>query len=219
MLIHRLKVAKFLSFGPDGVDLPMEPLNVLIGPNGSGKSNFLEAIALLKDAPRVITDHIAREGGVRGWIWKGPQAPDSFTLEAHVGYPPGVIRHAITLADRNGRPEVTDEQIESCGTRTLRQARLRAYYRPPRSKEIESYLLEQSPNAHAPGSVVAHVHEDTIHYRRDYLPTESLDFESYSKRSCALAAEPGLPTNSALSELVVWSVGRVTHGGGRPRTL
>ena len=50
MLIHRLKVARFLSFGPEGVDLPMAPLNVLIGPNGSGKSNFLEAIALLKDA-------------------------------------------------------------------------------------------------------------------------------------------------------------------------
>ena len=104
MLIHRLKVTRFLSFGPDGVDLPMEPLNVLIGPNGSGKSNFLEAIALLKDAPRVISDHIAREGGVRGWIWKGPQAPDSFTIEAHVGYPSGVIRHAMTLADRIRTP-------------------------------------------------------------------------------------------------------------------
>ena len=180
MLIHRLKVARFLSFGPEGVDLPMAPLNVLIGPNGSGKSNFLEAIALLKDAPRmikdaprVISDHIAREGGVRGWIWKGPQAPDSFTIEAHVGYPSGVIRHAMTLADRNGRPEVTDEQIEFCGTRADTSA-ARAYYRPPRGKEIESYLLEHSPNPHAPGSVVAHVREDTVHFRRDYLPTESL---------------------------------------------
>ena len=43
MLIHRLKVSGLLSFGPNGVDLPMQPLNVLIGPNGSGKSNFLEA--------------------------------------------------------------------------------------------------------------------------------------------------------------------------------
>ena len=45
MLIHRLKVPGLLSFGPNGVDLPMEPLNVLIGPNGSGKSNFLEVMA------------------------------------------------------------------------------------------------------------------------------------------------------------------------------
>ena len=44
MLIHRLKLSGLLSFGPEGVDLAMEPLKVLIGPDGSGKSNFLEAI-------------------------------------------------------------------------------------------------------------------------------------------------------------------------------
>ena len=46
MLIHRFKVPGLLSFGPQGIDLPMEPPNVLIGPNGSGKSNFLEAVAI-----------------------------------------------------------------------------------------------------------------------------------------------------------------------------
>ena len=30
-----------LSFGPDGIDLELGPLNVLIGPNGSGKSNLV----------------------------------------------------------------------------------------------------------------------------------------------------------------------------------
>ena len=35
MLIRRLKVSGLLSFGPRGVDLPMEALNVLIGANGS----------------------------------------------------------------------------------------------------------------------------------------------------------------------------------------
>ena len=47
MLIRRLEISGMLSFGPKGIDLPMEPLNVLIGPNGSGKSNFIEALALL----------------------------------------------------------------------------------------------------------------------------------------------------------------------------
>ena len=59
MLIHRLKVPGLLSFGPNGVDLPMEPLNVLIGPNGSGKSNFLEVMALLRAAPRGIAEPIS----------------------------------------------------------------------------------------------------------------------------------------------------------------
>ena len=48
MMIHRLKVSGLLSFGPQGIDLPMEPLNVLIGPNGSGKSNLLEVLTLLR---------------------------------------------------------------------------------------------------------------------------------------------------------------------------
>ena len=39
-LFHRLKLSGLLSFGPDGVDLPMQRLSVLIGPNGSGKSNL-----------------------------------------------------------------------------------------------------------------------------------------------------------------------------------
>ena len=38
MLFHTLKLSGLLSFGPDGIALPMKPLNVLIGPNGSGKS-------------------------------------------------------------------------------------------------------------------------------------------------------------------------------------
>ena len=36
MLIRRLKVSGLLSFGPEGIDLPMEPLNVLIGPKPAG---------------------------------------------------------------------------------------------------------------------------------------------------------------------------------------
>ncbi|MDE0448831.1 MAG: AAA family ATPase [Spirochaetaceae bacterium] len=44
-------MAGLLSFGPEGIDLPLQPLNVLIGPNGSGKSNLLEVLALLRASP------------------------------------------------------------------------------------------------------------------------------------------------------------------------
>ena len=135
MLIHRLKIAGLLSFGPTGIDLPMEPLNVLIGPNGSGKSNFLEAIALLKAAPSGITDPISRMGGVRSWLWRGPNALDSFTLEASVECQPGgLIRHSLTLGDRNDRPEVIDEQVEPSGAYVDPLPPL-SYYRPSRKEE------------------------------------------------------------------------------------
>ena len=58
MLLHRLKVSGMLSFGPKGLDLALEPLNVLIGPNGSGKSNLLEAIGLLRSAPSDFAEPI-----------------------------------------------------------------------------------------------------------------------------------------------------------------
>ena len=73
-LFHKLKLSGLLSFGPDGIDLPMERLNVLIGPNGSGKSNLLEAVSLLQAAPRGIAEPISRTGGVREWTWKGADA-------------------------------------------------------------------------------------------------------------------------------------------------
>ena len=135
MLLHRLRVSGLLSFGPKGIDLPMEPLNVLIGPNGSGKSNFLEAMALLQAAPRDISEPISRMGGVREWLWKGPEALESFTLEAFIGYPPGgLIRHSMTLADRNGRPDVIDERLEPSEAHANERAAL-SYYRPPQDEE------------------------------------------------------------------------------------
>lgn len=42
MLIHRLDARGLLSFGPQGINLDLRPLNVLIGPSGSGKSNLLD---------------------------------------------------------------------------------------------------------------------------------------------------------------------------------
>ena len=113
MLFHRLKFSGLLSFGPAGIDLPMEPLNVLIGPNGSGKSNLLEAISLFQAAPRGISEPISRIGGVREWLWKGPTMPHSIALEVMVDYPKGgTLRHTLALVEQGGRSIVSDEQVE-----------------------------------------------------------------------------------------------------------
>ena len=134
-MMHKLKVAGLLSFGPDGVDLPLEPLNVLVGPNGSGKSNFLEAISLLKAAPSGVTEPISRTGGVRSLLWHGPNVMDSFTLEASVECQPGgLVRHSLTLGDRNDRPEVIYEHVEPSGAYVDPPPPL-SYYRPSRKEE------------------------------------------------------------------------------------
>jgi ABC-type cobalamin/Fe3+-siderophores transport system ATPase subunit len=44
MLIKNIKVSGLLSFGPVGIDLPLNNLNLFIGPNGSGKTTLFRAI-------------------------------------------------------------------------------------------------------------------------------------------------------------------------------
>ena len=113
MLIRRLTVTGLLSFGPQGIDLPMEPLTVLIGPNGSGKSNLLEVMTLLRSAPRSLAEPIGRRGGVREWLWKGDASPGLATLDIVVERPKGEnrIRHKLAFRDEGGRLDVTGEEI------------------------------------------------------------------------------------------------------------
>jgi len=114
MLIRHLKVSGLLSFGPQGIDLPMGDLNVLIGPNGSGKSNLLEVLALLKAAPTNLSMPVKAMGGIREWLWKGRPAVEEATLEAFVNAPDDAqpLQHSLTIADHGGRLEVVDERIQ-----------------------------------------------------------------------------------------------------------
>ena len=115
MLIRRLKISGMLSFGPQGIDLPMEPLNVLIGPNGSGKSNFIEALALLQAAPRDLSAPVRQMGGISEWLWKGDDAPGVAVVDAVVGYVDGKtsLRHVLEINQHGERFAVRDERIEN----------------------------------------------------------------------------------------------------------
>ena len=114
-LLQRLKISGMLSFGPEGIDLPMEPLNVLIGPNGSGKSNFIEALALLQAAPRDLSAPVRRMGGISEWLWKGDGTSDTAVVDAVVGYPTGSmpLRHELVIGRHGESFEVRYETIEN----------------------------------------------------------------------------------------------------------
>jgi predicted ATPase len=115
VLIRRLKVSGLLSFGPNGIDLPLQRLNVLIGPNGSGKSNLLEVLSLLKASPTNVSAPVKEVGGISEWLWKGPGSRREASIDAVVAYPQGQqpVRHVLRIVDHGGRFEVADERIEN----------------------------------------------------------------------------------------------------------
>lgn len=70
--LRSIELKNILSYGPEGVKLELEPLNVLIGPNASGKSNLFQVLRLLHAAPRDIKGPPRWDGsGIAEWMWKG----------------------------------------------------------------------------------------------------------------------------------------------------
>jgi predicted ATPase len=114
VLIHRLQVSGLLSFGPNGIDLPLRDLNVLIGPNGSGKSNLLEILGLLRGSTGSIADLMRSTGGVSEWLWKGKKPGRLASICAHVEDANGnrPIRHLLQVIESGGLAAVVNERIE-----------------------------------------------------------------------------------------------------------
>lgn len=111
--IQQLQLNNILSFGPNGISLDLLPLNVLIGPNGSGKSNFMEAVALMRAAPRDYREVVRRGGGVREWLWKG--APEeSGRMAWVVANPVGSLplRHDLAFQAVGQNFELVQERVE-----------------------------------------------------------------------------------------------------------
>ncbi|HUT47022.1 MAG TPA: AAA family ATPase [Sedimentisphaerales bacterium] len=113
-LLVELVLRNLLSFGPDTKPIPLRSLNVLIGPNGSGKSNLLEAISLLRSAPKDLSAPVKEAGGVSDWLWKGARSATA-TIEAVIRYPEQQmpIRHSFSFVEHGKRFEVIGERIEN----------------------------------------------------------------------------------------------------------
>ncbi len=112
--LRRIRASNLLSFGPEGIDLEMSNLNVLIGPNGSGKTNLFEIIRLLQAAPSDLSEPVRTGGGISDWIWRG-QPKSSAKVEAIVHNPGGYqpLRHVIEFRESGRRFTLEDERIEN----------------------------------------------------------------------------------------------------------
>jgi predicted ATPase len=116
--IRTMRLQNFLSYGGEGEEIELQPLNVLIGPNASGKSNLIEAIGLLKATPIDLTVPIRKGGGIREWLWKGSKETPIGEIEVTVDYPKGKMplsyRLGFTIVSQ--RMEIVDEVIRNDDT-------------------------------------------------------------------------------------------------------
>ena len=111
--LKSVSAKNILSFGPDGMELELRPLNVLIGANGSGKSNLLELLNLLRAAPTDLSAPTRTGNGASDWIWRGD--PDgTASVEAVIENPVGnqPLRHAIEFRESDGQFALTKERVE-----------------------------------------------------------------------------------------------------------
>ena len=121
MFMHRINLQNILSFGPDGQELELKPLNVLIGPNGSGKSNLIEVMGLLKAAPQDLAAAIHEGGGCDDWVWRGEPMPfiSDVRVEAIIEYRARSymegqpIRYSMEFSQSAfGTPSIMEEVVE-----------------------------------------------------------------------------------------------------------
>lgn len=114
-LLRFLQPRSFLSFGNDFPGLELRNLNVLIGANGSGKSNLLEAINLLRAAPREWREVTRKGGGVAEWIWKGEKRNGRAQIEALIDNRMGnqPLRHSMAFHAVAQAFALDDERVEN----------------------------------------------------------------------------------------------------------
>ena len=112
--VKEVSLRNILSFGPQGLNIGLASLNVLIGPNGSGKSNLIEVFALLRSSPADLRAFIRENGGVSEWIWKGA-SKEAALIGAVMNYRQGPqpLRHLLELRSEKQGFSLRDERIEN----------------------------------------------------------------------------------------------------------
>jgi predicted ATPase len=113
VLIHHLAPRNFLSFGPDNAGIELKALNLLIGPNGCGKSNLIEAVNLMRSAPKELRDVTRKGGGVAEWIWKGnPKEPASVEWAVRNSQGGPSLSHLVAFRVVAQAFSLADERVE-----------------------------------------------------------------------------------------------------------
>lgn len=112
--IQSIRLRNLLSFGGEGEEIELQPLNVLIGPNASGKSNFIEVLRLMSYLPRNIGKPISDGGGINEWLWKGGERNPVAEIETLFAYPQDdlSLRHCLKFTGETNFAKIVEETVK-----------------------------------------------------------------------------------------------------------
>ena len=186
--IHRVKLRNYKSIGR--CDVRLGPLAVLVGPNGSGKSNFLDALALTRQALDMTLDHALRErGGINEVRRRSGGHPSNFSIELQFnlgdGSTQGLYSFEVT-SERNGGFSVRREKCE---------VGLSSAMGPPtrfvvREGSVEESTLSVSLPRPAPDRLFLVSASNVDEFRPIYDALTGMGFYSFSPDVMRLAQPP-----------------------------
>ena len=111
--IHRVKLRNYKSIGR--CDVQLGSLAILVGPNGSGKSNFLDALALTRQALDMTLDHALRErGGINEVRRRSGGHPSNFSIELQFTLEDGITQGLYSFEVTSGRNGGFSVRKETC---------------------------------------------------------------------------------------------------------
>lgn len=175
VLIQHLTPRNFLSFGPENEGIDLRALNLFIGPNGSGKSNLIEAVNLMRAAPKELREVTRKGGGVKEWIWKGgaknPASVD-WVVNRHESITllrlrPVPLRHVISFREVGQAFALEDERVEGSES-----PETYSIYRYQHGQSIlkSAHQVERRLAGYEPsGSILAHLRDPVAYPELTWL--------------------------------------------------
>lgn len=204
--IKSLSLKNFLSYGEEGSEVELRPLNIIIGLNTSGKSNFIEALRLLQAVPEKVSK-LFEYGSVEDWLWKGndrlPVAKIETVVEplAENDIP---IRYCFKFTADKHRLKIVDEVVEDSSKRSDNQEDVYFYYRYQQGQPVANIpivgnnLLRQTrslqtTNLDATESVLRQRQDNTLYPELTYLGKQFSNIRIYNQWNFELDRPPHTP--------------------------
>lgn len=204
--IHSLKLQNFLSFGSDGEEIELQPLNVLIGANASGKSNLIEAFGILKALPTDLLAPIRRGGGVSEFLWKGSDDIPTAQIEAIVDYPEKIpLRYILDFTAVQQRLEIKTEVVKQQHSH-LEQEDPELYYQNndfniflfPHRREVDQELQEVWDSIKL--SILSAIKEPVHYPEITYLGNQFSNISLYRDWHIGRSSKARMPQQTDLPE-------------------